>query len=177
LNGEKEMATKLDGLRNRFSTGNIIKEAGTGANFSKVMSPTGKGDITPYTRERSYAGTDEFDQQFNIPDRVNPSENEAKGAKIIAENAIKAASNKKVIVEAQLKVDKARTEWYEADQQYVKGVAEGSLKRFEEKIQTQKMLDSQAPKYMQIVGNYANENVGAVNVMRQLDKIENSMKL
>jgi hypothetical protein len=141
------------------------------------MSPTGKGDITPYTRERSYAGTDEFDQQFNIPDRVNPSENEAKGAKIIAENAIKAASNKKVIVEAQLKVDKARTEWYEADQQYVKGVAEGSLKRFEEKIQTQKMLDGQAPKYMQIVGNYANENVGAVNVMRQLDKIENSMKL
>lgn len=171
------MANNLSGLRNRFSVGNIIKEAGTGANFSKVMSPTGKGDITPYTRERSYAGTDEFDQQFNIPDRVNPSENEAKGAKIIAENAIKAASNKKVIVEAQLKVDKARTEWYEADQQYVKGVAEGSLKRFEEKIQTQKMLDGQAPKYVQIVGNYANENVGAVNVMRQLDKIENSMKL
>ena len=171
------MATKLDGLRNRFSTGNIIKEAGTGANFSKVMSPTGKGDIPPYTRERSYAGTDEFDQQFNIPDRVNPSKNEADGAKIIAENAIKAASNKKIIVEAQLKVDKARTEWYEADQQYVKGVAEGSLKRFEEKIQTQTMLDGQAPKYMQIVGNYANENVGAVNVMKQLDKIENSMKL
>lgn len=172
------MANNLSGLRNRFSVGNIIKEAGTGANFSKVMTPTGKGgDITPYTRERSYAGTDDFDQQFNIPDRVNPSENEAKGAKIIAENAIKAASNKKIIVEAQLKVDKARTEWYEADQQYVKGVAEGSLKRFEEKIQTQKMLDGQAPKYMQIVGNYANENVGAVNVMKQLDKIENSMKL
>lgn len=171
------MANNLSGLRNRFSVGNIIKENGTGANFSKVMSPTGKGDITPYTRERSYAGTDEFDQQFNIPDRVNPSENEAKGAKIIAENAIKAASNKKVIVEAQLKVDKARTEWYEADQQYVKGVAEGSLKRFEEKIQTQKMLDSQAPKYMQIVGNYANENTGAVNVMKQLDKIESGMKL
>lgn len=171
------MASNLSSLRNRFSVGNIIKEAGTGANFSKVMTPTGKGDITPHARERSYAGTDEFDQQFNIPDRVNPSKNEADGAKIIAENAIKAASNKKIIVEAQLKVDKARTEWYEADQQYVKGVAEGSLKRFEEKIQTQTMLDGQAPKYMQIVGNYANENVGAVNVMKQLDKIENSMKL
>lgn len=171
------MASKLDGLRNRFSTGNIIKEAGTGANFSKVMTPTGKGDITPYTRERSYAGTDDFDQQFNIPDRVNPSENEAKGAKIIAENAIKAASNKKIIVEAQLKVDKARTEWYEADQQYVKGVAEGSLKRFTEKLNTQKQLDTQAVYLMQAVGNYANENAGAVAMMKQLDKIENSMKL
>jgi hypothetical protein len=177
LNGEKEMATKLDGLRSRFSVSNIIKESGTGANFGKVMTPTGKGDITPYNRERSYRGTDEFDQQFNIPDRVNPSENEAKGAKIIAENAIKAASNKKVIVEAQLKVDKARTEWYEADQQYVKGVSEGSLKRFTEKLNTQKLLDTQAVYLTQAAGSYANEYEGAIGMMRQLDKIETNMKL
>ena len=171
------MATKLQNFRKQFSIGNIIKEHGTGADFNKIMSPTGKGDITPYNRTRSYQGTEEFDEHFAIPDRVNPSDNEVKGAKVIAENATKAASNKAAIVESQLKVDQARTQWYEADQKLVRGVSEGSLERFETKIQTQKQLDSQAPKYMQIVGNFANENIGAVNVMQQLDKIESAMKL
>ena len=171
------MATKLDGLRSRFSVSNIIKESGTGANFGKIMSPTGKGDVNPYNRERSYAGTNEFDEHFTIPDRVNPSKNEVDGAKTIAENAIKAAKHKSEIVESQLKVDKARTEWYEADQKLVRGISEGSLERFNEKLNTQKHLDAQAPKYMQMVGSFANENMGAVNVMAQLDKIESGMKL
>ena len=171
------MGNRLDTLRNKFSVGSIIKEKGTGANFGKVMTPTGKGDINPYNRERSYNGTDEFDAHFTIPDRVNPSENDVKGAKIVAENATKAAKNKSEIVESQLKVDKARTEWYEADQKLVRGVSEGSLERFSEKLKTQEKLDTQAIDYMQAVGVFANKNMGAVNAMQQLDKIEHAMKL
>jgi hypothetical protein len=171
------MASKLENLRNKFSVSGIIKEKGTGANFGKVMTPTGKGDINPYNRERSYNGTDEFDAHFTIPDRVNPSKNEVEGAKAIAKNATEAAINKSEIVESQLKVDKARTDWYEADQKLVRGISEGSLKRFGEKLETQEKLDAQAPKYVQMVGHFANENMGAVNVMQQLDKIETGMKL
>ena len=171
------MATRLDSLRQRFSVGNLIKEKGTGANFSKVMTPTGKDDITPYNREKTYRGTEEFDRQFNIPDKVHYSDNEVKGAKLIAKEAEEAAKNKQEVVKQKLEIEEAKTQWYMAEQQLLQGQSKESLKRFDEKLKTQNLLDSQAPEYMRLVGNFARENQGAVNVMQQLDRIETTMKL
>lgn len=171
------MATKLQRLRKQFSVSNLIKESGTGANFGKIMAPTSKSDITPYNRERSYAGTEEFDQHFNIPNKVVYSENEVKGAKLIAQEAKEAAKNRQEVVKSQSEIEAAKTQWYKAEQELIQEQSKESLKRFEEKIGTQKMLDSQAPRYMSIVGDFARENSGAVAVMAQLDRIEMGMKL
>lgn len=171
------MATKLQTLRSSFSIGNLIKQKGTGADFAQVMKPTSKDDITPYSREKTYRGTEEFDQQFKIEDKVYYSDNEVKGAKMIAEQATEAAKNKEQVVKSQVTIDKAKTQWYEADQELMRGQSTESLKRFDEKLKTQTLLDSQAPEYMRLVGGYARENTGAVAVMAKLDQIETSMKL
>ena len=171
------MANKLQALRNSFSVGNIIKQKGTGADFAQVMKPTSKDDITPYNRDKTYRGTEDFDQQFKIEEKVYYSDNEVKGAKMIAEQATEAAKNKEQVVKSQLEIDKAKSDWYKADQELMRGQAKESLKRFDQKIETQTLLDSQAPEYMRLVGSYARENTGAVAVMAKLDQIETSMKL
>ena len=58
------MATRLDNLKKFTST--VIKTKGTGCDIEKAMAPVSKTDITPWNRERSYLGTQEFEQQFNI---------------------------------------------------------------------------------------------------------------
>ena len=171
------MATKLQSLRDKFSVGSIIKEKGTGANFGKIMAPTGKDDITPYNRERSYLGTDEFDQQFNIPRQVAYSDSAVEGAKLVAQEAKKAATNRQHIAKSQAEIEAAKTQWYRTEQESIKDESQESLKRFEEKISTQKHLDSQSPRYMAIVGDFARGNRDNVAFMQQLDRIEMNMKL
>lgn len=169
------MATKLQSLKSFTST--ILKTKGTGCDIEKAMAPVSKTDITPWNRERSYLGTQEFEQQFNIPDKVHYSKNEVEGAKIMAKQATEAAENKKEITKSKVQIEVAKTEWYKADQEGLRHQSNESLERFNEKTKTQTHLDAQTPFYMGTVGKFANEHTGALNVLEQLNRIENSMKL
>lgn len=169
------MATKLQSLRNFTQT--IIKEKGTGCNIEKAMAPVSKADITPWNRERSYLGTQEFEQQFNIPDKVHYSKNEVKGAQIVAEQATEAAENKEKVTKSKQQIEEAKTRWYQSDQEGIRHQSDESMKRFNEKTKTQTHLDAQTPFYMGTVSRFANEHTGALNVLEQLNRIESTMKL
>ncbi len=169
------MATRLDNLKKFTST--VIKTKGTGCDIEKAMAPVSKTDITPWNRERSYLGTQEFEQQFNITDKVYYSKNEVEGAQIIAKQATEAAKNKEEVVKAKEQIEVAKTQWYKADQEDIRHQSNQSLDRFNEKTKTQSHLDAQTPHYMKTVSLFANEHTGALNVLGQLDRIESSMKL